>query len=855
MRKAHKTSALAVIVSLGIGLSLARAAETAKTQHAQQGIIRGIYCDPGKAIGNSAWSPYGDGFELSSRQVHSGKASLHCRNGTPAGRKGVSQRVTLDQDRPRPLVIAGWAKVSGVAGPPSYRCSVYLDARLSNGQNWQQKTAEFDPAKTDGWQYAEKIYTPPAPVVSANVCVFLREAQGEAWFDDLYVGELIDAQGTRSKNLLQNAGFEGAAEGGSTFRDDFFNTLASLNCNAFHFYRSASWDTVMNPAGLTPVSPDDPLFGFISDAHRRGFKVWLTVGPALPVITDMNSPEFPFFACVNSRWGEAYTRSVAYFTQYGVDGIGVVPDEWTWSNDRVKKAFAAHKDPGVAAFYKKLPDFCDCEICRRMFQKREGISLPDVTQPWRLDTPTWTRVNSFRYDSTSAWMQRSVAAAKAVNPSVITDTMICVLPICSDNRSDAGAAWDKIGADTKLDCLQTDPYILLHNYLGDSTHYYTTETAIHLAAANRDRLAGVTLEVARLRDIYRNKEPAEVYGAALSCLAHGASEFFWWHLTYILGNVKFVAPELPARQVTATYQVMREMEPYVAGAKPSGEILVLYSRRSEDVWQALARGEQPPAAFGQKPSPRRGFVAQKNVIHFLLRRGYPFQMTYLDSPEPSKLAAAKAVVVPFPFALKASEAALVDDLARSGKTVLLLSGLSPADEQGHLLPSPALAGLFGDLLPDRGAGLPATAQIGKGSAVFFGDAFADRLFEELAPVKDPKVRVPLPGFSEQQAALLDQALTRALGKPGSAFAAQPAQDVELTVLDRPGDRLVLAVNWDPASAADVSVRPDVSRTYKTAQGFSITGEARVKKVNLPLSTGNWNVRLAPQEALLVRLAR
>ena len=159
-------------------------------------IVRGIYCHPGGAIENRVWSGYGTGYELDKAEKHSGTAAMRCANPTAQGAQGGWQSVTFEQDVARPLVVAGWAKLDGVAGTPSHRCSVYLDLQLKNGEPWHMKIAAFDPAKP-GWQYAEQVYTPPAPIVSARVYVFLREQQGTAWFDDLYVGEILDDKGTR----------------------------------------------------------------------------------------------------------------------------------------------------------------------------------------------------------------------------------------------------------------------------------------------------------------------------------------------------------------------------------------------------------------------------------------------------------------------------------------------------------------------------------------------------------------------------------------------------------------------------------------------------------------------------------
>ena len=153
-------SALATLCAIGWGIAapLPPAGE----------LIRGIYADPGPAINSSVWAGYGGGYALDKGEAHSGATSLRCSNATGAEAHGGSQQVVFDQQMARPLVISGWAKLEGVSGPPSYKCSVYLDLRLTNGESWYMQTAEFDPAKT-GWQYAERVCDPPAAIATASV--------------------------------------------------------------------------------------------------------------------------------------------------------------------------------------------------------------------------------------------------------------------------------------------------------------------------------------------------------------------------------------------------------------------------------------------------------------------------------------------------------------------------------------------------------------------------------------------------------------------------------------------------------------------------------------------------------------
>jgi hypothetical protein len=572
----------------------------------------------------------------------------------------------------------------------------------------------------------------------------------------------------------------------------------------------------------------------------------------LPAIKGPDDPNFPLWGCVNGPWGEAYTRAVAYMTQYGIDGVGVVPDEWNYDNSPVA-GLAEHANPEVAAFYKAMPHWCACGVCRERFRARAGLDYPDVSKAWKSADPVWASFTEFRYDSTRNWIDRTVKAAKAVNPEVVTDTMICVLPVCSDNRLATGAAWDQIGATTGLDCLQTDPYIFLHNYLGDSTHYYPTETTLHLGAANAARRCGVTLEACRLYDYYPEKDPVDVYGAALSCWVHGASEYFWWHLNYLLGTESFVKPEAPKAALRSAYDVMQAMEPYLAGGQVPGDVLVCYSRRSEDIWDWLAQAGATNIV-GPTPNPKRGFVAHRNALYALLRMGIPFRMTFLEHPDAEALKAAKVLLVPFPFALSEAEAAWLKAQAADGKAVVVLSEQSPVEEQGRLLAAPRLSPLTDLTISALPVELPSDLTL-RGKVTFVAGDTAVNLFDPFPPRKGPDAKVLVPPMRADAAGVLRALLDQALGRRAGLLAAPTSEDVEVCRLESPAAHVVLAVNWETDRPAQCTVELPIPKRTWQVDGRRILPTGEVIAGNASVKGNRLELALQPQEACLIALKK
>jgi len=181
--------------------------------------------------------------------------------------------------------------------------------------------------------------------------------------------------------------------------------------------------------------------------------------------------------------------------------------------------------------------------------------------------------------------------------------------------------------------------------------------------------------------------------------------------------------------------------------------------------------------------------------------------------------------------------------------------LSPFDETGQKLATPRLSTLFGEGNVDRRGTEPVEATRGGGKVVFLGDDFALRLFEPVDPVRDPKVRVPLPPFNASRAGLLDRLIASALGRSGSLFVTPPEQDVEVTWLRGKRADLLLAINWDTKREARVRLRMPPGVTGGKAEGYTISAGAAVAPIGARVRPLGWPLRLAPQHAILMRIVQ
>ncbi len=122
-----------------------------------------------------SWRPWQTGFEREDD-------TFVCDNDDDREvQRGVSQTVTLHQERPEPIVAAAWSRAEDVTGTPDSNYALYLDLVYEDGTPLWGQVAPFDTG-THTWQRRQVVVFPDRPVRSLSFHMLLRSHGGKAWF-------------------------------------------------------------------------------------------------------------------------------------------------------------------------------------------------------------------------------------------------------------------------------------------------------------------------------------------------------------------------------------------------------------------------------------------------------------------------------------------------------------------------------------------------------------------------------------------------------------------------------------------------------------------------------------------------
>jgi hypothetical protein len=161
--------AVLLLSACGLAANAGEIADGAVTKHILDGARGGT-----NVLKASAWQPYESGFSKTNDV-------FVCDNGTTAGRRGVYQRVELDQTTPQPIVASAWSRAENVSGGRDSDYSLYLDLQYADGTPLWGQTANFATGTHD-FERREVIVLPEKPVKSVSFYLLLRGHSGQASF-------------------------------------------------------------------------------------------------------------------------------------------------------------------------------------------------------------------------------------------------------------------------------------------------------------------------------------------------------------------------------------------------------------------------------------------------------------------------------------------------------------------------------------------------------------------------------------------------------------------------------------------------------------------------------------------------
>lgn len=135
-----------------------------------------------------AWQPWQKGFERAGE-------TFVCDNGSDANvQRGVSQRVVLNQRRPRPIIATASSKAENVGGGADSNYALYLDLLYADGTPLWGQVSPFSTGSHD-WQPVRVVVIPAKPVKSVSFHMLLRRHSGKAWFRQPRLHELKPPKG------------------------------------------------------------------------------------------------------------------------------------------------------------------------------------------------------------------------------------------------------------------------------------------------------------------------------------------------------------------------------------------------------------------------------------------------------------------------------------------------------------------------------------------------------------------------------------------------------------------------------------------------------------------------------------
>lgn len=465
--------------------------------------------------------------------------------------------------------------------------------------------------------------------------------------------------------------------------------LKRMHCNLVWLFPPRTWVWVEGRKGTYPYDvmwpsevfqwshPEHLLREFTAALHDEGMKVFVQY--RFPDWKKTARPEGTGERPVLDWYHRtSFTGAAVEMAGEGVDGVPLCLDEEYFGGASYPGQFFQLKDEARVVDAEELEKIAEHNLKvranREAFTRRwRTESFPDKLE----DTELFRKWVIFYYEQVADSLNETARAVKKVNPWVMTVSNIVNGEPFND-RYHYGWGYDLFGHAADMDYFGTDPYHTREDTnLGQ---YISAKITKSLIAANKKRSSIVTLNFPWGQSKEKNPLTYEVHppistiGSVLGSAMQGGRAFAFWRYNYAFmeGYDKYVEQVFGMLDTLAAW-----------GGKDAHvprDIAVLRSRASEDWWQLRVRAGKYD---GKRDDEIMGYVWDKWVEEFLLTRGYPYELYYLDHPEDfARLSDFKLVILPFPYALSKEAYDVISEAVARGTQVIVFKRKGEVDELG-----------------------------------------------------------------------------------------------------------------------------------------------------------------------------
>ena len=301
----------------------------------------------------------------------------------------------------------------------------------------------------------------------------------------------------------------------------------------------------------------------------------------------------------------------------------------------------------------------------------------------REDTDIYRKWVVFYFEQVADFMNGTSAHIKKTYPKAETVATFCGIEA---DRANWGTAFEIIGWNGDVDYLETDPYHTQEDHLGV---YASSVFSKSLMAGNRKHKAIVTLNGPwawsgreKCPLAFEVCPPVSMAGSVIGAAAQGCQGYAFWRYY----NIYEMKCDKAVEQAFSMLDTMAAWGSRTASIPK--DIAVLRSGASEDWWRLKYEKD-----LNSDPIlPHESYL---QLSGFLLRKGYPFELYYLDRPESFKnLKEYKLVILPFPYSIGKEAYAEIEKALKAGTKLIVMGNQGDTDQIGNAYPEPLLKKLI-----------------------------------------------------------------------------------------------------------------------------------------------------------------